>query len=385
MEIRRLNASDYDALLYVLNTSFAAVRSRPVDFLRGHPKMWGRDDAHMGRHLGAFEDGQLVAAVGIYPLELHVGEAVLRFATTGNVATLPSYAGRGYFSRLFSLAMEEAERVGYDALRLGGQKQRYGRFGFEDCGTVYSAELTEKNRAAVPEVAYAPIAFEPLCEESVLALRYIRTLTEKATCYVKRFESEGERDTLAVLRSKYGEAYLVKRDGTPIGYLCAADGGQTVTELRAEAAEDFLFIACAWQKSVRSAITLQIAPWMHTELRALSRVCERLITGTPSKFRFLKLARVVDAFLKLKHKSTPLPEGSFSLFVEGCGLLRMTVDATGAYCTRAEEGEADLTLDRAEAAKLLFGPLPTDAFSGLPAVARAWLPLPLAWCFLDVV
>ena len=119
MEIRTLCVHDYDALLSLLNQSFATVRNRPVDFLRGQPKMWVRDDAHMEKHLGLFEDGRLVAVVGIYPLDLRVGDTVLRFATTGNVATLPEYAGRGYFSKLFSLAMEQAEKDGSDALRLG--------------------------------------------------------------------------------------------------------------------------------------------------------------------------------------------------------------------------------------------------------------------------
>ena len=385
MEIRRLKASDYDELLYVLNTSFAAVRSRPVDFLRGQPKMWGRDDLHMGRHIGLFEDGHLASVVGIYPLDLRVGDSTLHFATTGNVATLPEYAGRGYFSKLFALAMKEAEREGYDALRLGGQKQRYGRFGFEDCGTLYSAELSQKNRSAISEDAYGDIVFEPLAEKSVADLRYIRMLTAASPCYVERRESEGERDVLSVLRSKYSDAYIAKRGGRPIGYLCAAENGQSVTELRAEQSADFLHLACAWQRQTEKTVTLPIAPWMHTELRALSSVAEILRAYAPSKFKFLHFDRVVDAFLKLKNSLSPLPEGTLCIEVGGYGFLRLSVDAKGAHCEKIEGEGADLSLDAKAAAKLLFGPLPPVAFGSLPAHALAWLPLPLSWNFLDVV
>ena len=385
MEIRRLKASDYDELLYVLNTSFAAVRSRPVDFLRGQPKMWGRDDLHMEKHIGLFEDGHLASVVGIYPLNLRVGESTLRFATTGNVATLPAYAGRGYFSKLFSLAMREAEREGYDALRLGGQKQRYGRFGFEDCGTLYSAELSEKNRSAISENAYGDIVFEPLTEKSISELRYIRLLTAASPCYVERCETKGERDVLLVLRSKYSDAYIAKRGGRPIGYLCAAENGQTVTELRAEQTEDFLNLACAWQRQMERTVTLPIAPWMHDELRALSSVAEIVRAYAPSKFKFLHLERVADAFLKLKNKLSPLPEGTLCIEVKDYGFLRLTVGADGAYCEKIENTKADLTLDARSAAKLLFGPLPATAFGRLPAHALAWLPLPLSWNFLDLV
>ena len=234
MEIRTLNKNDYDALLSLLNASFAAVRTRPVDFLRGQPKMWVRDDAHMGRHIGLFEDGRLVSVVGIYPLTLHVGDKVLRFATTGNVATLPEYAGRGYFTKLFSLAMERAEREGYDILRLGGQKQRYGRYGFEDCGALYSVTFSEKNRAAFKEESYTDIVFERITRESLAELRYARELSEKSPCFVERDPMENERDTFLVLHTKYSEAFIAKRNGIPCGYLSIADGGKTVMELRAE-------------------------------------------------------------------------------------------------------------------------------------------------------
>lgn len=385
MEIRRLKKEDYDALLDLLNTSFAAVRNRPVDFLRGQPKMWVRDDVYMGRHLGLFEDGQLVAAVGIYPLELAVGNETLRFATTGNVATHPSCAGRGYFTKLFSLAMKEAELEGYDALRLGGEKQRYARFGFEDCGTLFRAELSEKNRAAFDESRCAGITFMPLSEDSLAELRYVRELTAKAPCYVKRYPTEGERDVLHVLRSKYSEAYIAKRAGCPIGYLSAADMGKTVTELRAESAEDYLAVACAWQRGVGETISLTLAPWMKEELVCLSSVAQTVTVLAPSKFKFLHPERVADAFLKLKHSLSPLPNGTLSLEIAGYGVLRLCVDETGASCTLTNGTKADAFLDGATAAKLLYGHLPPSLFADLPSFAAAWLPLPLSWNFQDLV
>ena len=385
MEIRRLRASDYDALLYVLNTSFAAVRSRPVDFLRGQPKMWVRDDLYMGRHLGLFEDGMLVSVVGIYPLDLRVGDVTLRFATTGNVATLPEYAGRGYFTRLFSLAMEEAEKEGYDALRLGGQKQRYERFGFEDLGVIYSAQISGKNRAAVAEGRYAGITFLPLREDDLLSLRYIRALTAKAPCFVERYESEGERDMYRVLHSKYSEAYTVMRDGAPIGYLSASDGGACVTELRTEREEDFLSAILAWQKNTGVTVTLTLAPWMKAELRDVSSVAEIVTANTPSKFKFLHIERVADAFLKLKHALSPLPHGVFRPEIKDYGVLKLAVDGEGARCERVENEAADVSLDIKTAAKVLFGALPASAFACIPGVAQAFLPLPLSWNFLDVV
>ena len=384
MEIRTLCVHDYDALLSLLNQSFATVRNRPVDFLRGQPKMWVRDDAHMEKHLGLFEDGRLVAVVGIYPLDLRVGDTVLRFATTGNVATLPEYAGRGYFSKLFSLAMEKAEAEGYDALRLGGQKQRYGRFGFEDCGTIYSALFSEKNRLAFPEECYGAIALEPLERDSLSDLRYARTLNEKSPCYVERDPSENERDTYLVLYTKYSKAYIAKKNGIPCGYLSAAEDG-SVTELRAEDADAFFAIACAWQREIGKSFTLPIAPWMKKELAIAARMTESVTTLAPTKMKLLHPERVLDAFMKLKYSLAPMEEGELLLGIEGHGTYRLAAENGRALCEQVMDQEAQLTLSARAATQMLFGPLPASIFADLPPHVLTWLPLPFSWNFLDLV
>ena len=385
MEIRTLCKDDYDELLAVLNKSFATVRNRPVDFLCGQPKMWVRDDAHMARHIGLFEDGRLVSVVGIYPLTLHVGDEVLRFATTGNVATLPEYAGRGYFSKLFALAMERAGKEGYDGLRLGGQKQRYGRFGFTDCGALYSVTFSEKNRTAFPEADYENIVFEALTRENADDLRYARELNEKMPCFVERSAEENERDTYLVLRTRYSEAYIAKRGGIPCGYLSAADGGKSVSELRAENAEDFFAIACAWQRKTAETLTLPIAPWMKKELAIAAGTAEVISVFTPSKFKLLHPERVIHAFMKLRHTLAPMQKGELILAIEGHGTLRLAADENEALCEKIADRKPDLALSAPMAAQMLFGPLPASVFAALPPHALSWFPLPLCWNFLDVV
>ena len=102
MEIKRLGAEHYDELLAMLNYTFGNKYKRPMDFLSELPKMWGRDDEHMGKHIGVFEDGKLCSVVGIYPLKTFIDGEEFLFATTGNVATLPEYEGRGYFNLIFN-------------------------------------------------------------------------------------------------------------------------------------------------------------------------------------------------------------------------------------------------------------------------------------------
>ncbi len=385
MEIRRLKKEDYEELLLMLNESFAAVRNRPVDFLRGQPKMWVKDDEHMVRHLGLFEDGRLCSVVGIYPLPLRVGDKLLHFATTGNVATLPGYAGRGYFTKLFSMAMEEAEREGYDALRLGGQKQRYGRFGFEDIGVLYQALFSEKNRAVFPPESYTDVTFERLERESYDALAYVRALTAKFPCYVERYATERERDVYLVLHSKYSEAYVAKRLGKPIGYLSVTDGGCAIGEIRGEDADAFFAIACAWQMRVGKTLLIPIAPWAKEELSRMARVSDGVQIHSPSKFKLLHPDRVIDAFLKLKQSLAPLPEGELLMEIKGFGAMYLSVKSGVAECKYVQQKNANLRLSPTDAARLVFGHLPAFLIAELPPHAAAWFPLPLSWDFMDFV
>ena len=385
MEIRRLKKEDYDELLSMLNQSFAAVRNRPVDFLRGQPKMWVRDDEHMARHIGLFEDGKLCSVVGIYPLPLRVGDTLLHFATTGNVATLPEYAGRGYFTKLFSMAMEEAEREGYDALRLGGQKQRDGRFGFEDLGILYQALFSEKNRAAFPRQNYTDVTFERLTRESYEDLAYVRNLSAKSPCCVERYGTENERDVYLVLHSKYSEAYAAKRGGKPIGYLSVADGGCTVGEIRGEDTDAFFAVVCAWQARTRAMLHIPIAPWAKDVLSRMAQVAESVQILSPSKFKILHPDRVIDAFLKLKQSLAPLPEGELFMEIQGFGVVCLSVKNGAAECKTVQGERADLCLSPTDAARLVFGHLPASLIAELPPYAAAWFPLPLSWDFMDFV
>ena len=119
-EIRNLKKEDMDELFALLNDTFGHKYGRPMHFDLEQPKMWVRDDAHMERHIAVFEDGKMAAVVGIYPLPAVIGGEKFLFCTTGNVATLPQYEGKGYFSKLFPLAIEEAKRIGAFVCRLGG-------------------------------------------------------------------------------------------------------------------------------------------------------------------------------------------------------------------------------------------------------------------------
>jgi len=392
MEIRRLTAKDYDQLLETLNTVFGNKSKLETDFLNEQPKMWIRDDTHMGYHLGMFDGDILASVVGIYPLPVRIAGEKFMFYTTGNVATRPEYEGQGCLRTLFTMAMDYLEEVDADAARLGGQRQRYARYGFEPGGTSFKVTLSAKNRIQYYQDAGADITFREIAREDRDALAFCARLSRQADIYVERSDEDHYRDTYLALGSKHAGAYLALRGGKPVGYLAAkteglrvgkSQNGKTVLELRTQEDGDFIPMVCAWQRHVQGTITLSLPMGMARQVAALSPGAESVSIVSPSRFKIRNIAGIANALMQLKARE-PLPLGEVVLGIRGYGNLRLYVTETAAGCEKTL-APAQLTLDRAQAARVLFGHLPIAAEGVEHPLLRAWLPLPLSWDTLDYV
>ena len=389
MEIRKLCAKDYDELLSLLNGVFANKYRRDMDFLNEQPGMWVRDDEHMSKHIGIFEDGRLASVVGVYPLAVNILGKELLFATTGNVATLPEYEGRGYFTKLFSLAMEEIRSMGVDAARLGGARQRYARFGFEPAGLCFKIEFNSDN-ANKPFKAYGEgVEFERITKDHAEGLNFISEIIKAKRFYVKR----SDQALYPRLSTKHSAVYLAKRDGKPIGYLCTScdnqyvgvgENGRNVNEYGYINTEDFFHMITAYQRKVGQTLNITLAPHETELLQRLSDGAEYASLVSPSRFKVLNYEKLADALVKLKDRTESLSSSEAVIEIEDYGRLRIykSDDKCGAELT---DKTADITLTRAEATRLLFGHLPYFATKNVPANLRSFLPLPLSWNTLDYV
>lgn len=393
MDIRKLTAEDYDSLLNLLNTVFATKYGRDMDFLCEQPRMWKRDDEAMGKHTGVFEGGKLVSVVGVYPLPVKIGDEKLLFATTGNVATLPEYEGRGYFTKLFTLAMTEIEEMGVDAARLGGARQRYARYGFEPSGSSFRINLNSDNRVKFFKDRGANVVFEKIKRDSINALRYISSVINKKDFFVERGNADGYLDLYLLLGTKHSASYVAKRGDKMIGYLCAtadaqyvgvSDFGRNITEYGYNSTEDMLDMLSAYQRKVGSEITLTVAPHETALLQALSSGAEYVSLVSPSRFKIMNYVKLTNALIKLKDKAEELPIGESVIAIEGYGRIKLYKNL---FCQGAEmtEVEPDISLSPAEATRLLFGHLPAFATKKVPKSLKAFLPLPLSWNTLDYV
>lgn len=388
MEIKRLTVDHYDELLDMLNYTFGHKYGRPMDFIAEQPKMWVRDNEHMNRHLAIFEDGKLVSVTGVYPLPTRIGGIPCLLATTGNVATLPEYEGRGYFNAIFTEVMNELDRIGADAGRLGGDRQRYARFGYEPGGATYKFTLSAVNRVKYFKQNECSVSFERIERGHIDALRFCHALSKTAHIYVERSTADDYRDVYLAMRTKSCVPYLALKDGQPIGYLCAyADSsypnGRGIGELRAIATSDYVDILCAWQKTVGADITFGLTAHQNELLRIFYDACDFTVVS-PSRFKIVNFQKITDALMKLLASTQQIMEGECVLGIKDYGNIRLYAKKGEAGCEKTDAAPA-LTLDRRAATRLLIGTLPTNAIATVPAILKAWLPLPMSWGTLDFV
>ena len=392
MNITRLQADDYDALLNLLNEAFHEPPGRTFDLML--PAMWERDEEHMSRHVAIKEDGKVLASVGIYPFRVVIGSQELTFATIGNVATSPECQGKGYMSALLKTAVEEAEKMGIDVARLGGLRQRYNRFGFENGGTGYQYTLTRRNlqeyydgNLSHGEYLEQNMTFQKLTMEDKELLSFCFELHQQAPMYVDRQNLRRFFKTLSAWKSEVWVAFSA--DGQPVGYLCAAPGKQEVSEHRGLTPELEYRMLCQWIRAAEvEEIHFSTAPWEVALNTAAGKICENWTVGITSHYQPFHWQKLMNALLELKSQYSPIPEGQFTLEIENYGVLAFE----GKKCRLVapeEAHEIDLKLSHLDAVRFLIGALPTISVFEVPEHCRAYVsqtfPLPLWWCGQDRV
>ena len=205
---------------------------------------------------------------------------------------------------------------------------------------------------------------------------------------MERSTVDSYRDVYLAMRTKSSVPYLAIKDGASIGYLCAyADAsypnGRNVSELRAMTTKDYVDILCAWQKTVGVDITFSLPPHANELLRIFYDACDYTV-ASPSRFRIVNFEKITDALMKVLAKTQEIMEGECVLEIKDYGALRLYARGGEAGCEKTNAAPA-VTLDRRAATRLLIGTLPTNAVAPVPAILKAWLPLPMSWDTLDFV
>ena len=152
-------ASDREDIIDFINMVFSQT-GQPHDFKILLPKLYADDSDTSACHFLAKEDGKIKAVVGLFPTEHVTGGQRLKIGHIGSVSVHKYARGRGYMKQLMAMAYDAAKHGGYDALVLGGKKNRYQYFGFQPTEAAAKYSFIPENFSHQYKGGHDAISFE---------------------------------------------------------------------------------------------------------------------------------------------------------------------------------------------------------------------------------
>ncbi|MBR3504610.1 MAG: GNAT family N-acetyltransferase [Clostridia bacterium] len=340
---------------------------RPHDFKTLLPKAYADHLPELGaKHYLAKQEGRIRALVADRMIDMRLLDDTLRVGCVGTVSVHPYSRSEGHMMRLMTMMLEDARAEGLDLLMLGGIRQRYNYFGFEQAGWMYRFGIEEPAvRHALADVDTGNVRFSELTEDNPAEVDFACALAARLPVAGAR-----PRDRfLDIMHSWHSGCRLIRVDGEMAGYVMGGDDEiallneddlpRVIKALFTQDKPDRLSLACGAHETRRIAI--------------LADICSHRAMGSAEMINVLNWPRVLAALLKLKAGFLALEDGAFTLAIGDAPSI--TIRVSGGAPSVAEEGLApDLSLTHLQAQRKLFG---LEAFA-LGSAYKNWFPLPFS-------
>ena len=363
------SAADREEIVDFANYVFSQAHE-PHDFKTLLPKAYADHLPELGaKHFLAKQEGRIRALVALRPLELRLPGSFLKVGCVGTVSVHPYSRGEGHMKKLMAMMLEDAAAQGYDLLMLGGIRQRYNYFGFEQAGWAYRYHIAESAvRHALGGVDAEGIAFSALTEDRPEEIDFACALAAKRLMTGVR-----PRDRfLDIMHSWHSDCRLIRVDGEMAGFIMGRGGDGEGGEITLAREADLpRVIKALFEKDGVKRLEIACGAHETERIAILADICSGRSIGSVEMINVLNWPRVLEALLKLRAGFTPLEDGAFTIAVGD--EPSVTIRVEGGAPRAAEEGrEPDLRLEHLAALRRLFG---LEAFA-LGSAYKNWFPLP---------
>ncbi|MBN2450204.1 MAG: GNAT family N-acetyltransferase [Lentisphaeria bacterium] len=377
-DIRPGTEADFDIVMDRVVVSFRERNPGHLRFEELYPDV-ARSEA-MPQWRLAFLDGQLAAGLQLVPRPfVAAGSVRLSGMGLGNVFCYPPFRNRGLMSTLLRSCIEEMERERVPVCLLGGDRSRYGNYGWEHAGMDRSLTLAAGVSRFLPAAQVSAVEIRDWRGDPGDALRLLE-------CYAalpyrtERTAAEFGR----VLRRPGHVVWICERTDRGFGYVVVRGG--TVLEYAGTAAAVAQLVRFLVQSGSWNAVLPPVEGEGPLEKLLLGQAQHYSVRPT-GMVRINAMGAVLEAYMPLLRSRLQAWDGDLALRCLDNGETVRLVGEAGSL--RVEDGAPSLPaleLSRREMAQLFFGPFTPDVgdwsrHSGL----RRLFPLPLHWHALSHV
>jgi len=376
----RTPKEDYTKLISFLDEVFFTDDDPETkrDFLNLLPKLYKPEYDPCFNNFIVKEGDAIKGAVGLYYNEIMAGGEKLRCGGIGNVAVAKDSRSKGYMIECMNMAMDDMKAGKADFGLLGGQRQRYGYFGFEPAGVRYSFSVNLSNlRHCMGKDAENELDVREVTADDKETLAQIDEMIRRESYYAIH-PPEQMYDILCSWRHK---PYAAFKDGVLKGFFTRNyEGG--LADFKAIDAESINQMILAVFETVQDKnIGFSVAPYDTDCLDHFTKIAESCSIGHPECYVVINFANTVRGLLKVKAATEPVTDGCIKLFIHGdAGDEKIKISIKDGKVEVVPTDEApDLELDHFQAIRLLFA-LSSAERRNLTCSAAQWFPLPLH-CF----
>ena len=233
IEMRWAEPRDRENIIDFIDYVFSK-NACPHDFPTLLPKLYGDGHDTTKHHFIILEDGKIVANVLAFPVKMNINGKELMTIGVGSVSVHPRARGRGYMTNLLGAVDARAKELGAAFAVLGGQRQRYGYYGYVFAGMEMGASFSPANvRHAFAGINEKDYALVPMTQEHVPAAL---ALHNAQPCRCERSEA----DFIDILRSWSRKPFTLLYKGEVVGF-ASCSPAQGKVNLRAPFADSLLY------------------------------------------------------------------------------------------------------------------------------------------------
>lgn len=367
------NIKDYEQSLRFLDCVFFTDEPE-THFLSMIPKLYKKEYNHCEKNMIVADENGWRAAVGLYIENMDICGEKIVCGGIGNVAVGKEYRSMGYMKDCMRLAKEKCLKENADFMILGGQRQRYGYFGFEPAGRGYEYSFNEINARHVYGKDYvSPLEACAVTENDSASLDFIFDL------YNRSFSSRiiRKREMLYdILVTWHQRPFVFKENGTPVAYALFSEDFSAVVEVAALNDEYFtLLIPALLKNSGKESINIKLPPYADNYNQILTDICEFSHVNHCELINILNWKHMITALLNQKAKFRTLRDGEVSLLIHGDKkdeIFTIKIENNSVKVT--DGGENSIEISQKQAMQLFFGNY-SQIRNQLSSCISGWFPL----------
>lgn len=376
LEIREGRCADYEQLMDRVALSFREGNPGHFRFEDLYPDTVRCDSECMAEWSLVVENGDLVAGLQVVPRPMVAAGNEVRVAGLGNVFCCPSQRGRGYMSRLLQRAIERMAGDGCSLSMLGGDRTRYGHFGWEHAGSSRSLNLSKQVKRHDSDIyRFTAEILREWRGEQQDNDRMFAVYNELPY----RLKTDAGR-FVEMLKRPGHVVWLCDTSDTGFGY--AVIRGRTVLEY-AGSIEAVRALIAFFLSSGDCSVTVPPA-FAATEHEAWLLENSRSFSVVPTgMLNVISLQALLESYRGLLRQRLDGWRGSLSMMCPDTGdtvFLESDGDAVNIQSGTGAEADLVIRLKRNQFPPLLFGPFPTAFPDGSGEfLVRRLFPLPIHW------